>query len=264
MNTIIRILILEDVPEDAELLERILRKEKLQFTARTADNKEDFLKELKDFSPDLILSDYSMPRFTGLEALKIVKEIAPSIPLIIITGSINEETAVECMKAGAVDYVLKDRLTRIVPAVQAALENKHIRDEKARIEKALTASAREWESTFDAINDAVCLLDMNGNVLRCNNAMKSLVGKPFDAIIGKGCSVLFRNAVSSDKLCLFARMHESLHRETTRVELNGRWLDILLDPILDETGSLIGGVQIVSDITESMRAEEELRESEER
>ena len=257
-----RILILEDVPEDAELIKRMLSKSKLQFTARTVDNKRDLLEELKEFQPDLILSDYSMPGFTGLEALEMVKEVAPSTPFIIVTGSISEETAVECMKAGAVDYVLKDRLKRIGPAVEAALENKHIRDENERVEKALAASAREWKTTFDAINDAVCLLDMNGNVLRCNTAMKNLVGKPFCEIIGKGCSVLFRNAASPDELCLFVRMHESRRRETTQVQLNDRWFDILVDPILDETGALIGGVQIVSDITKRKQAEAELRESE--
>jgi DNA-binding NtrC family response regulator len=135
MNTELRILILEDVPEDAELLKRILSKEKLQFSARTVDNKRDFLRELKDFSPDLVLSDYTMPRFTGLEALDMVKEIAPSTPFIIITGSIDEETAVECMKAGTVDYVIKNRPIRKGPAVKAALENKRVRDEKARVEK---------------------------------------------------------------------------------------------------------------------------------
>ena len=262
MKTELRILFLEDVPEDAELIKRILKKENFYFLSKTVENKEDFLRELKDFSPDLVLSDYSMPGFTGLEALEMVKEVAPSTPFIIITGSINEETAVECMKAGAVDYVLKDRLIRIGPAVEAALENKRIRDEKGLMEKALAASAREWETTFDAINDAVCLLDMNGNVLRCNTAMKNLVEKPFGEIIGKGCSGLFRDADSPDRLCPFVRMHESRRRETTLVELNNRWLDILVDPILDETGALIGGVQIVSDITERKRAEEELRESE--
>jgi len=261
MNTKLRILILEDVPEDAELIKRILSKAKLQFTARTVDNKKDFLKELKDFLPDIILSDYTMPEFTGLEALEIVKEVAPSIPFIIVTGSINEETAVECIKAGAVDYVLKDRLIRIGPAVEAALENKRIRDEKARVEKALSASAREWKTTFDAINNAVCLLDMEGNVLRCNTAMKNLVGKPFGEIIGKGCSGLFRDVTSPDILSPFVRMHESRRRETTLVELNNRWLDILVDPILDEAGALIGGVQIISDVTERRKAEDALKKS---
>jgi signal transduction histidine kinase len=90
--------------------------------------------------------------------------------------------------------------------------------------------------------------------------MKNLVGKPFREIIGKGYWGLFRDVTSPDKLCPFVRMHESRRRETTLVELNNRWLDILVDPILDETGALIGGVQIVSDVTERKRAEEKLKE----
>jgi PAS domain S-box-containing protein len=105
---------------------------------------------------------------------------------------------------------------------------------------------------------------MEGNVLRCNTAMKNLVGKPFSGIIGKGCWGLFRITDSSDKLCPFFRMLETRRREKTLVELNNRWLDILVDPILDETGTLIGGVQIVSDVTNRKRTEEERRISEER
>ncbi len=112
MGIELRILILEDVPTDAELVERTLREAGIEFTSRRVDKRDDFLKQLEDFSPDLILSDYSMPQFTGLEALELVKERYPAIPLIIVTGSMNEETAVECMNRGAADYLIKRQKSR--------------------------------------------------------------------------------------------------------------------------------------------------------
>ena len=137
MSRKIRILILEDVPADAELVERELRKTEKNFVSKWVATREDFIKELKDFAPELVLSDYSLPQFTGMEALKLVKELAPSIPVVMVTGSINEETAVGCMKAGAEDYVLKDHLVRIGSAVKAALKNKRVREEKKQAEERL-------------------------------------------------------------------------------------------------------------------------------
>jgi signal transduction histidine kinase len=140
-----RILILEDVPTDAELVQRELQKAGFAFTSRCVDTREAFLGELEEFSPDIVLSDYSMPQFNGLEAIKLVKELYPSIPLIIVTGSINEETAVSCMKAGATDYVIKENLIRLGPAVNGTLEKKGLREEKERAEEALKKAHDDLE-----------------------------------------------------------------------------------------------------------------------
>lgn len=103
----LRILILEDNPTDAELMVRELRRVNIRFISNRVETKEAFARELKHFNPDLILSDYSLPQFDGLAALRLVQEQAPSIPVIMVTGSINEDTAVECIKAGATDYGLR-------------------------------------------------------------------------------------------------------------------------------------------------------------
>ena len=113
----LKILFVEDVKSDAELVWREIVKNKISFEKLLVDNKKDFLEGLKSFSPDIIISDYSLPRFDGMTALQIRNEQAPHIPFILVTGSINEEVAVECMKAGADDYILKDNLSRLGPAV---------------------------------------------------------------------------------------------------------------------------------------------------
>src|SRR5205823_8844791 len=94
----LRILILEDEAAAADLLEWELRRSKISFTARRVATKEDYVRGLEDFAPDVILSDYTLPNFDGMEALSLAQARVPQVPAIIVTGSINEETAVECMK----------------------------------------------------------------------------------------------------------------------------------------------------------------------
>src|ERR1051325_5932851 len=120
----LRILILEDEAAAADLLEWELRRSKLAFVARRAAKKEDYLRGLEEFAPEVILSDYTLPDINGMEALRLARARVPHVALVIVTGSINEETAVECMKAGAADYLLKEHLGRIGPAIQGALEKK--------------------------------------------------------------------------------------------------------------------------------------------
>jgi PAS domain S-box-containing protein/putative nucleotidyltransferase with HDIG domain len=117
----LNILILEDNPDDAEFMVAELKKNGYTITWNRVETKESFEKSLKD-PPDLILADYKLPSINALDALKIKQEIASTIPFIIVSGTIGEEFAVECIKAGATDYVLKDRLFRLTPVVERALK----------------------------------------------------------------------------------------------------------------------------------------------
>ena len=109
MNQFYRILLVEDEAIDAELNKREIRKALPFSTFEIVDNKTDYLRQIETFIPDIIISDFNMPSFDGLTALKIAQEVCPHVPFIMVTGSINEDTAVECMKSGASDYVLKTR-----------------------------------------------------------------------------------------------------------------------------------------------------------
>ena len=132
----LRILLLEDVAMDAEIVEYELRKANIAFETLRVDTGEAFEASLGTFQPDLILSDYTLPRFDGMAALEQARRWAPSIPFIIVTGSINEETAVRCMKAGATDYLLKNNLARIGPAIESALERESAKGERRLAEGA--------------------------------------------------------------------------------------------------------------------------------
>ena len=118
----IKLLMLEDITTDAELNAHVLRKDGIAFSYTHVENKADFLHELDHNPPDVILADYSLPEFDGICALAIAKEKCPDIPFIFVSGAIGEEVAVEALKNGATDYVIKDRLSRLPMAVRRALD----------------------------------------------------------------------------------------------------------------------------------------------
>jgi PAS domain S-box-containing protein len=132
----VKILIVEDRPEDTELMVRELRQSSLPLHWRAVASEREYRQSL-DWTPDVILSDFNLPQFNAFDALRILDERLLDIPLIVVTGSISEEVAVDCIKLGAVDYLLKDRMARLPAAVASALDEKRLRDEKRRTEEQL-------------------------------------------------------------------------------------------------------------------------------
>jgi signal transduction histidine kinase len=136
----IRVLMLEDDTADAELVKFALREGGFAFKLERVETKADFLHELEHSSPDIILSDYALPTFDGLSALALAQEKLPHIPFIFVTGTLGEELAIETLKNGATDYVLKTRLSRLVPAVHRARREADERAERKRAEERLRES----------------------------------------------------------------------------------------------------------------------------
>jgi len=139
----LKILILEDIPEDAGLVERILRKDGLSFTLSRVDTRDEFIASLRDFEPDVILSDHSLPQFNSAEALKICRRAGLQIPFILVTGTVSEEFAVNCLKMGADDYVLKANLTRLPSAIITALRKREDEEKRKVAEKTLRQQNEE-------------------------------------------------------------------------------------------------------------------------
>jgi signal transduction histidine kinase len=131
------ILIIEDVPRDAEAIEAELRQEAVAFRARRLETREQFIEALENAPPDIVLSDFTLPEFNALEALRVLQEIRPDIPFILVTGMRSEEVAVECIKEGADDYILKWSLKRLPTAIRSALRQRAIEREKAAAEAKL-------------------------------------------------------------------------------------------------------------------------------
>ena len=137
-----RILILEDEAWDAELAQRLLADAGLNFAAVVVDTRASFIEQMADFRPDIILSDYHLPGFTGQEALKIAQELYPDIPFIIWSGVLGDEAAVELIKQGATDYVLKDRPARLPTVILRALAEAERRARLAQLEDQLMQAQR--------------------------------------------------------------------------------------------------------------------------
>jgi signal transduction histidine kinase len=138
----LRVLVVEDRAEDAELAVRELHRADLDCRTERVDSEPAFRRALVEFKPDLVLADYTVPGFGGMAALEILQADAPSIPLVIVTGSLDEETAVECIKSGAADYVLKSNLIRLAPAVRGALALAHSRARSHTLEAQLLQSQK--------------------------------------------------------------------------------------------------------------------------
>jgi PAS domain S-box-containing protein len=145
----LRFLFVEDIPTDHELAERQLRGDGLEFVSLRVENQGAFLKALHDFQPDVIISDYSMPEFDGMQALKLALKLRPDIPFIVLTGSRNEEIAVKCIKAGASDYVIKEHANRLPFAVREALKQQQERKDKGQTEEQLRESEKRFRSLFE-------------------------------------------------------------------------------------------------------------------
>lgn len=138
----VRILILEDQPADAELAQRLLTRSGLRYVAVIVDTRAAFIAQLAAFRPDVIVSDFSLPGFSGASALEIVQAQCPNIPFIFWSGVLGDEAAVELMKQGATDYILKDRPARLPAAVQQALAAAEHRAQLARLEDQLGQAQR--------------------------------------------------------------------------------------------------------------------------
>ena len=181
----LRILVVEDVATDAELQEQELRRSGLEFTSRRVETRPEFIAAMGEFRPDLILADYRMPAFNGMEALALTFELAPRTPFIIVTGSVNEETAAECIKAGAWDYVLKGHLGRLSAAVGSALERRRVAEERRKAEGALQASERRYKALFEEARDGIFIADADSGVLLdVNRSVLELIGRRHDDMVG--------------------------------------------------------------------------------
>jgi len=168
MGEPLRVLILEDRPSDAELVADALRQAGFKPDWRRVDRQEDFLAALKD-KPDVVLADYKVPGFGGLDALAAMREQRSEVPIIIVTGSLGDELAVECIKCGASDFLLKDRLSRLGAAVTQARERNRLREESRRAEQALRESEAKFRELIEQASDGVFVSDAQGNLKLVNS-----------------------------------------------------------------------------------------------
>jgi PAS domain S-box-containing protein len=177
----LRILLLEDTDDDADLILRELRKEGLEFTVQRVETESDFQRQLREFAPDLILADYSLPHYDGVAALAVAREVCPTVPFIFVSGTMGEETAVEALQHGATDYVLKQRLGRLGPAVRRALREAELATERQQTQERLQLQS----AALAAAANGIVITDRAGIIEWINPAFTALAGYSAAEAIGK-------------------------------------------------------------------------------
>lgn len=266
----LNILLLEDSAQDAELTQARLSALDCECRVTLVDTEADFRAQLASESFDVILADFMLPTFSGTEALTIAREQAPDVPFIFVSGVMGEEHAVEMLKQGATDYVLKQRLQRLPMTVRRAIGESQERRSRIKAESAL----REYETGFrllvDALRDyAVIGLDRSGNILSWNSAAERLLGYRADEITGESISRLYAGesadapgGIDEVRLSLDGALIKGSH-------VRDRWLtsrtgtvffaSMVTTAIRNDEGDLIGFSKIIRDTTEERRAADALR-----
>ncbi len=202
MEQELRILHLEDSAVDAELVVRELRNTKITFTIKRVETRDDFIKAIDGFKPDLILLDYKLPSFDGLSALAIAREKCPDVPVIFVSGVIGEDSAIETLKGGATDYVLKDKLARLAPAIVRALrESEEIRERK-RAEEAVWDSEERLRIVAESAGDAIICIEAPEVITLWNKKASEMFGYTVDEAIGKAMHTLIVPERYREKACL--------------------------------------------------------------
>ena len=264
MDKFYQILLVEDEAQDAELnireIKKVLPNSKFEIT----DNRNRYIDLLLSYRPDIILSDFNMPSFDGLSALKIAQEMCPHTPFIMVTGSINEDTAVECMKAGASDYVLKDSLKRLGSAIINALKQRDLGIEKFESEKRLIESEKSYYGLFNSVSEAIYIINARGEFIAINAGTEKMYGYSSEEVIGKTSEFLAANGLN-DLKTISQQLKDVLATgiqqqfEFWGKRKNG---DIFPNEVICNKGNYFGQEVVIAtgrDITDRKEAEEKLK-----
>ncbi len=264
MVTPLRVLILEDRPADAELMVHELRRAGFAPDWQRVETEAEYAAALRrDGQPhggfDVILADYVLPQFNALRALHLLQGWGLDIPFIVVTGSVGEEVAVECMREGAADYLLKDRMARLGPAVERALEEKRLRDEKRRAESRL----RLLSSAVEQSTEGIAVSDLEGNLLFVNHAFAAMHGYEPEELVGRHLSIFHTPQQMAAVEAANRQIQETgeFSGEIWHARRDGSVFPGLMHNSLlrDERGDPIGMIGTLRDITGHKQAEEEIR-----
>ena len=255
MTRTLRVLFVEDEPADADLAERELRQAGLSFESLRVETEAALRAALGEFRPTVVLADFTLPSFDALGVLSVVREVAPWTPVLVVTGTIDEETAVSCLRAGAADYLLKDRLGRLGAAVRAALASRE-REEQQRL---LTAAVEQ-------VDEVVFVTDREGTILWVNSAFERTTGYSQPEAVGRTPRLL--KSGRQDAAFYEAMWTRLGAGEAWRGRLVNRRkdgspveVDATISPLRDGTGAFSHFVSVQRDVTRETGLQRQLEQS---
>src|SRR5947207_816117 len=265
MPDLVRVLMVEDVADDATLIERELRRAGIRGATGRVDSEPAYREALQTFAPDIILTDHSLPTFGAADALRIALLEAPDTPVIVVTGSLDEETAAEYIKAGAADYVVKHHLERVGPAVMRALDLRRARTEQARAEEALRESEERYRTLVEGVRDIIFALSPEGTIASLNPAFATITGWRREQWVGQPFEGLVHPEDLPLALELLGRVVRGELRPASQFRVRTAKGDFRVGefsatPQLYE-GRLVGILGIGRDVTERVQLEQQLRQA---
>jgi len=262
MSSVLRVLIVEDSADDAELVMRELHRSGYELVSERVETPGEMTAALERAEWDVILSDYTMPHFNALRALELLKAKGLDIPFIIISGTIGEETAVNAMKAGAQDYIIKGRLARLVPALEREIREAQVRRERRLAE----AENARLALVVNSSDDAILSVTAEETIATWNAGAERMYGYAPEEILGQHVSVLLPEERRRD----LAGNRERLKRgealvqyevEHQRKDKSRLVVSLTLSPIRDAAGAVTGVSAIARDMTEHRRLERQFQQA---
>lgn len=260
MSGIIKILMLEDSSNDAELIQRTLQRMNKRIEFHVVASKNAFEEALERFQADIVLADNSVPGFKALDVVEKVRTHNKHLPIIVVTGTMSEEYAVDVIKKGADDYILKDRMNRLHTAIESALNIRNMEWQKDLANSLLTASESRYRKFVERISDGFLTVDTNLTVEFVNKIAEQMLQVESGTLIGKNLADAFPKAVNKDahKALLNAVQKNKIQHVDAYSEVMKKWLNINIYP------SATGLSVFFRDITDERAAKEELRKAEEK
>ncbi|MFZ2419711.1 MAG: PAS domain S-box protein, partial [Anaerolineae bacterium] len=259
----LHILHLEDNPTDAELAQAMLEADGIECAVTRVETRADFLAAVEQGGFDLILADYSLPSFDGLAALEIARKQRPEVPFIFLSGILGEEVAIESLKSGARDYVLKERVSRLAPSVRRALREAEERTARQRAEEAQRASEKRFRALIENSSDGIVLLSAEATILYDSPAVTQILGYAPDERIGRNVFEFIHpdeRQTSMERFARFAQQPGAVINSQGRFrhkDGSWRWTEGVRSNLLDQPG-----VQAIvvnyRDVIERVRAEQRL------
>lgn len=259
----LRLLIVDDTPQDAELILACLKSVGYVLSFDVVPSPEQFQERIEQEDYDLIICDHNLRTWTGLDALEMLHRSQKDIPFVVVTGTLGDEAAAGYIKLGAADYILKHRLNLLPLAVGHVLKEKSHRDEEKRLHEHILSSKREWESTFDSVQDAVLIVDNQGHIQRCNRALSEILGIPLSELVGRPGHEVLSTLVEAPSGSPHApwRTKLTLHRHDFAEPSLERIYDVSTTPLRNNEGAALGSIYVLRDVSEQHRTEQDLHRS---